>query len=117
MAQGHGMQVAFDGKDEKAAVGVAAPYGPFELVLVVEAEKLQVDAGVLRQKRLRHAREPLDGRAGERPHAHDAAREVLELGHARLKPALVGAHAAHPGKELGAVGGQTRAAVVPHEQR
>ena len=106
-----------DGVDEETAVSVAAPHGLFQCIFVVDADQLQVDAWMLCEEALRDTGEPLDGGARERRYAHDAAFEVLELGEAHLQLALAVAHVLHPGKQIGAVRGEVRAAVVAHEQR
>ena len=117
LPQRDGVQVVLDGVDEETAVSVAAPHGLFQCIFVVDADQLQVDAWMLCEKALRDTGEPLDGGARERRHAHDAAFEVLELGEAHLQLALAVAHVLHPGKQIGAVRGEVRAAVVAHEQR
>ena len=117
MVQRKGLKWLLDGHHEEPAVNVAAPNGLLKIVFVIKAHQLQINAGMLRQKRFGNAGEPLDGNAGERGNAHHAAFKVLQLGNAPGQLTLVVADVADPGQQFGAFAGKVRAAVIAHEQR
>ena len=115
--QRHRLQVAPLGRDGEGAVGAALPHGAHELLLVVDAQKLQVDFRILVEEGPRDGGEPFDGHAREGAHAYKAALPVGELSHAGGQRVLVGVDRLHKTEHFAAFGGQVHASVLAQKER
>ena len=115
--QRHRLQVAPLGRDGEGAVGAALPHGVHELLLVVDAQKLQVDFRILVEEGPRYGGKPLDSDAREGSHAHKAALPIGELAHAGGQGVLVGVDRLHKTEHFAALGSKMHAAVFAQKER
>ena len=114
--QRHRLQVAPLGRDGEGAVGAALPHGVHELLLVVDAEKLQVDFRILVEEGPRYGGKPLDGHTREGTHAHEAPLPIGKFAHAGGQRMLVGVDRLHKTEHLTSLGGEMYASVLAQEQ-
>lgn len=95
----------------------ALPHGVHELLLVVDAQKLQVDFRILVEEGPRYGGKPLDSDAREGSHAHKAALPIGELAHAGGQGVLVGVDRLHKTEHFAALGSKMHAAVFAQKER
>ena len=105
------------GQGNEAAVRLPVEHPVGYLVVEVGGQQLEFNAGILRLKRLEHARQPLFRHAGERGHPHKAGVQPPQVGGVLLQPVLGGAHLLKIRCQGAAVRRGGHAAVTAHQQR